>query len=87
MERIMSMILSAPVAARAAADPSAAQGLTATLRRWWVAYVTWRIERLAVSRLATLSDRELGDIAIVRSQIEFAMTSRLSRRRMPVGHA
>lgn len=83
----MSTILSAPVGAQVAADPSAAQGLAATLRRWWVAYVTWRIERLAVSRLAVMGDRELGDIGIARPQIGLAVTGGLGRQRVPVGHA
>jgi uncharacterized protein YjiS (DUF1127 family) len=44
-----------------------------TLMRWWVAYTTWRIEQLAISRLSEMSERQLKDIGIVRSEIEFAV--------------
>jgi uncharacterized protein YjiS (DUF1127 family) len=44
-----------------------------TMKRWWLAYMTWRIERLAISRLSAMSDRQLKDIGIQRSQIESAV--------------
>ncbi len=44
-----------------------------TMKRWWLAYMTWRIERLAISRLSAMSDRQLKDIGILRSQIEIAV--------------
>ena len=44
-----------------------------TVKRWWLAYMTWRIERLAISRLSAMSDRQLKDIGILRSQIEIAV--------------
>jgi uncharacterized protein YjiS (DUF1127 family) len=43
------------------------------MQRWWLAYMTWRIERLAISRLSAMSDRQLNDIGIQRSQIESAV--------------
>jgi uncharacterized protein YjiS (DUF1127 family) len=33
------------------------------MKRWWLAYMTWRIERLAIARLSAMSDRQLKDIA------------------------
>jgi hypothetical protein len=30
-----------------------------TLGRWWMAYMMWRLERLAVAQLRAFSDREL----------------------------
>jgi uncharacterized protein YjiS (DUF1127 family) len=44
-----------------------------TIVRWWVAYTTWRIERLAIARLEAMSDRQLKDIGLVRSQLGFAV--------------
>jgi hypothetical protein len=46
----MSTVLSAQAAAQGPAGSRRAEGLVAALRRWWLAYVTWRIERLAASR-------------------------------------
>jgi len=52
---IVSTILSAPPSCPAGL--SQAQGLVATLQRWWVTYTAWRIERLATSRLLAKSHR------------------------------
>ena len=43
------------------------------LKSWWVAYITWRRERLAIRQLRFMSDRELEDIGVSRSTIEFAV--------------
>jgi uncharacterized protein YjiS (DUF1127 family) len=43
------------------------------LLRWWVAYTAWRVERLAIAHLGAMSDRQLKDIGLVRSQIGFAV--------------
>ena len=44
-----------------------------TLVRWWVAYINWRLRQLAIHRLNGMSDRELKDMGVYRSQIEFAV--------------
>jgi uncharacterized protein YjiS (DUF1127 family) len=44
-----------------------------TIMRWWVAYIRWRIERLALDRLEALSDRQLREIGLVRPQIALTM--------------
>jgi len=41
------------------------------LRRRWLAYIDWRVRRLAIQRLSDMSDRELKDIGVSRSRIEF----------------
>jgi uncharacterized protein YjiS (DUF1127 family) len=43
------------------------------LVHWWAAYTRWRIEQLAIERLEAMSDCQLRDIGLVRSQIEFAV--------------
>ena len=43
------------------------------LKSWWVAYITWRRERLAIRHLHSMSDRELKDIGVCRTAIEFAV--------------
>jgi len=45
-------------------------GLFATIKAWWMAYLTRRIERAAIIELRALSDRVLLDIGLTRSQIE-----------------
>jgi uncharacterized protein YjiS (DUF1127 family) len=41
----------------------------ATLRQWGVAYIGWRVERAAIAHLRTMSDRQLNDIGLLRSQV------------------
>jgi uncharacterized protein YjiS (DUF1127 family) len=51
------------------------------MRRWWVAYTSWRIERLAVGRLQAMSDRQLKDMGLVRSQIAFVVEEGIGHER------
>ena len=44
-----------------------------TLHRLWLAYMDWRLQRLAVSLLSRMSDRQLKDMGLTRGQIEFAV--------------
>ena len=41
----------------------------ATLRQWCAAYFGWRAERAATAHLHRMSDRELRDIGLTRSQL------------------
>jgi uncharacterized protein YjiS (DUF1127 family) len=56
---------------------SAAAALSAriggALRRWWLAYMDWRLQQMTINRLRCMSERELRDIGLSRSQIEFAV--------------
>ena len=65
-------------------DPAAA-GLTGMARtsvqRWWGAYLAWRGERTAITQLESMSDRELSDIGLVRSQIATAVRGNIHRER------
>jgi uncharacterized protein YjiS (DUF1127 family) len=71
----MSRMSSAPTAPQEIAGQSWAKDLVkdlvknlgATLTRWCVAYLTWRIERAAITQLWSMSDRQLRDIGISRS--------------------
>ena len=65
----MSTNFNAPAAGQAIAGPSQALGLVAALKRWWLAYITWRIEQAAIVQLWSMSDRELKDIGLTRSDI------------------
>lgn len=50
------------------------QTLANTLKRWCVAYITWRMENIAIAQLRAMSDRELEDIGLTRSDIVRAVT-------------
>jgi uncharacterized protein YjiS (DUF1127 family) len=43
------------------------------IKRRWYAYVAWRIEEATIAFLKSMSDRELKDIGLSRSQIYFAV--------------
>ena len=51
----------------------------ATLNRWCVAYLTWRIERAAITQLGSMSDRQLRDIGLSRSEIISAVKGEAER--------
>jgi len=55
-----------------------ANGLITTVKLWWVAYLTRRMERVAIMQLHTMSERELRDIGLTRSQIEQAVKGEFS---------
>ena len=76
------MTMSMPLSAHAAASQPRARSLTATLKRWWAAYQRRRIERLAIARLEAMSDRQLKDIGVARSQIEFEVRGEAQRDRV-----
>jgi uncharacterized protein YjiS (DUF1127 family) len=68
---IMSTI-SSPSTQREIAAGGVVHVVMSALKRYWVAYTSWRMEQLTIARLRAMSDRELKDIGLVRSQIEFA---------------
>lgn len=82
----MSRTLLAPDAAHAIASPSPAGRAGIALRAWWAAYRRRRAEQRTIEHLHGMSDRELKDIGIVRSQIDFAVRRGLERdRRVNLG--
>jgi uncharacterized protein YjiS (DUF1127 family) len=66
---MMRTISRAPAARQGIAGQSWAGRLLTTLERWWVAYMTWRLERAAIVHLCSMSDRDLKDIGLTRSEI------------------
>lgn len=48
--------------------------LAAVPKRFLTSFVTWRAEQAALAHLQSMSDRELEDIGLSRSQIECAVT-------------
>ena len=70
----MSTILRAPAAAQTAATPSWTALLQTKFRAWMTAYITRRIEQAAMQQLERMSDRDLRDIGLARSEITHAVT-------------
>jgi uncharacterized protein YjiS (DUF1127 family) len=56
-------------------------GPIATIKMLWTAYLRRRIERAAIIQLHAMSDRELRDIGLDRSQIEWAVRGDLDTDR------
>jgi uncharacterized protein YjiS (DUF1127 family) len=74
---IMSTISSAP-APQTITGRSLVRGLVASLRRWWVAYITWRTEQAAIAHLWLMSERALKDIGLTRSEIPRAVKGEMA---------
>jgi uncharacterized protein YjiS (DUF1127 family) len=77
---IMSTISS--ISAQSETDGGLAQLLLRTAKRWWLAYVAWRVEQLTIARLRSMSDRQLKDIGVARFEIEFAVRNGTERDRI-----
>jgi uncharacterized protein YjiS (DUF1127 family) len=52
------------------------------MKRWWGSYVRRHLERAAASQLWSMSDRELKDIGLTRSQIMGPVTGEVVRDRI-----
>jgi len=72
MERIVSMNWSVPFAAQSTAERWYRR-FWASLERRWSAYSRWRVEQQAAAQLNAMSDRELQDIGLIRSEISRAV--------------
>jgi uncharacterized protein YjiS (DUF1127 family) len=71
----------ASLARRAVALHPWVRELSGVLKRWQSAFKTWRSERAAISALSALSDRQLKDIGLDRSEITRAVRDRVPPRR------
>ena len=81
----MSTTLETTASAPDLAGASWVNGILASVKRAWVAYISWRIERAAIDQLSAMSDRQLKDIGLVRSEIVaaargFTLPSRWSQQ-------
>lgn len=52
--------------------------LVALWKRWRSAYKSWLVERAAITQLSSLSDRQLKDIGLNRSEIIDAVRGRVA---------
>ena len=81
MEMVMSTVSTAPASSEAFTENSWTTGPAAVLKRWWVAYLAWRLQQTAIAQLKALSDRDLKDIGVRRCEIESAVKGGLKRER------
>jgi uncharacterized protein YjiS (DUF1127 family) len=79
VEMTMSTTTSASISAQRLPSPSWATGLTTTVKHGWDSLRRWRMHRAAASELWSMSDRELKDIGLNRSQIIAAVAGDVTR--------
>jgi uncharacterized protein YjiS (DUF1127 family) len=77
----MRTIFSLPTAASPIFTLSIIVRLLTVLERWWIAYMTWRFEQLAIAQLWSLSDPTLKDIGLTRTEITIAVRGEVTRDR------
>jgi uncharacterized protein YjiS (DUF1127 family) len=65
----MSTIFASSTLPQAQRRGSGCTQFVAAMKRRWTAYITCRIEQAAIAELWKMSDRELRDIGITRSEI------------------
>jgi len=70
-----------PAAPRGAIGRSFTSRLIAAAKRWWLAYMIWRIQRTAADQLWSMSDRMLWDMGLTRGDILRAVKGELARER------
>src|SRR5947199_2039424 len=73
MERIVSMNWTVPFSAQTKVGESWLRRLVSGVDRRWQAYSRWRAEQVAIGQLSAMSDRELQDIGLIRSEIDRAV--------------
>ena len=69
----MNASLSAPAGTQSLAGQLWRRRLIAAQTRLWTAYLNWRGKQRAIAHLRSMSDAQLKDIGLERSQIEFAV--------------
>ena len=73
MEKIVSMNWTVPFAAQSKVGGAWLGRFTAAVTRRWSAYRRRRVEQLAMAQLNAMSDHELKDIGLTRSEIASAV--------------
>ena len=76
----MSTILSASASAPHTIETPRLDGIAASLKRAWAASAARRLEEAMLGHLYTMSDRELKDVGLLRSDIVRAATTRNAPR-------
>jgi len=69
---IMSTHSDKLAATRTTIERSRISKLVAGLKRWTVAFIAWRAGQAAIAALSSMSDNELKDVGLVRTDIRRA---------------
>jgi uncharacterized protein YjiS (DUF1127 family) len=69
----MKTVSSAAAIPHGTAGQSWGRELAAALKERWTAFQIWRAEQAAIAQLWSMSDRELRDIGLTRSEITGAV--------------
>ena len=75
----MSRLLSSTAIRDESAHAHVAASLLAAAIRWWASYTSWRLHKAAIAHLRSMSDRQLADIGVSRSEIEYAVRGKRDR--------
>jgi uncharacterized protein YjiS (DUF1127 family) len=86
MEMVMSANLSAPTGVQGLARHFWRGRLIEALRRQGAAYQNWRTQQRAMARLRSMSDAQLKDIGLVRSQVEIAVRAGMGLEQRQLTH-
>jgi uncharacterized protein YjiS (DUF1127 family) len=86
MEMVMSANLGAPTGVRRLARHFWRRRRIEALRQQWEAYQNWRTQQRAMARLHSMSDAQLKDIGLVRSQVEIAVRTGLGLEQRQLTH-
>jgi uncharacterized protein YjiS (DUF1127 family) len=77
----MIMSMTSTAEEREQVDGGALATVAAALKRLGAAYVSWRLEQSAMAELSSMSERELADVGLSRSDILVAVRSGKARGR------
>jgi uncharacterized protein YjiS (DUF1127 family) len=83
-EIIMSRLLSSTATCDESAHAHIPASLLAAANRWWAGYTRWRLHKAAIAQLRSMSDRQLADIGVSRSEIEYAVSGKRDRAVSPI---
>ena len=75
------MSMTSTAAKREQADGGALATAAAALKRLGAAYISWRLAQSAMAVLSSMSERELADVGLSRSDITVAVRSGKARGR------
>jgi uncharacterized protein YjiS (DUF1127 family) len=68
---------------RSFASEALPRSLGRALRRYWLGYMNWRLQRLTIDLLSRMSDRELEDMGLTRWHIELAARGQIDLHPLP----
>ena len=80
----MSRLLSSTATRDESAFAHIPASLLAAANRWWAGYTRWRLHKAAIAQLRSMSDRQLADIGVSRSEIEYVVSGKRDRAVSPI---